>query len=216
VTEKPEKAPTDWEAIEKEYRLGQLTVREIARRHGIAPSSITRKAEKLGWARDLTEEVRAKTRAALLRNTDNATPPRNTPSREDVNVAVQTNVELVRQHRGYLGRGNRIVEKLLAELDSGTDSNAEIVALIEEETAEDKNGQRRARMLAAVSLPTRAAVARELSQTLKNLIPLERQAFNIDDKGSPPDGTPDNPISVVPGMTTQQAAEAYARLRGRS
>ena len=56
----------DWEAIERDYRIGQLSVREIARRHEVEASTITRKAKKETWARDYSEEVKAKTRAGLV------------------------------------------------------------------------------------------------------------------------------------------------------
>lgn len=42
----------DWEKIEKLYRLGQLSVREIAKQCETQASSITRRAERDGWTRD--------------------------------------------------------------------------------------------------------------------------------------------------------------------
>jgi len=42
-------------------------------------------------------------------------------------------------------------------------------------------------MLAAVALPSRAGVAATLAGALKTLIPLEREAFNLDDKGKDDD-----------------------------
>ncbi|MNG38877.1 hypothetical protein D3C84_1267350 [compost metagenome] len=39
-------------------------------------------------------------------------------------------------------------------------------------------------MLKAVSLPLHAGVIRDLSTALKNLIPLERQAYNLDEVSS--------------------------------
>ena len=43
------KAPTDWEAIEREYRAGQLSVREIARQHDVSAPAIVKRAKRLGW-----------------------------------------------------------------------------------------------------------------------------------------------------------------------
>lgn len=37
-------------------------------------------------------------------------------------------------------------------------------------------------MLKAISLPSHAGVLRDLSTALKNLVPLERQAYNIKDE----------------------------------
>ena len=204
------RAAVDWAVIEKDYRLGQLTVREIARRHDIAPSSITRRAEKDGWTRDLTDEIRAKTRAALLRNTPNATPERNTPSREDVAVAVMTNVELVREHRTDIKINRAAATKLLQDLHDAIDNRAEIEEAIEEDTeapegveetktAESIRLKKRARMLAAVALPSHADVANKLAATLKTLIPLERQAFNLQDGAGDDEKTPGAPTQVELG-----------------
>lgn len=173
------RAEIDWEAIERDYRLGQLTVREIARRNGIAASSITRRAARDGWVRDLTDEVRRRTRAELLRNAPSATPERNTPTREDVDVAVKTNVQLVREHRSDIGANRSAVTKLIKELHDTITHIDDIEDDIIEATADDKDTKRRARMLAAVALPSRANVAHTLAGALKTLIPLERQAFNL-------------------------------------
>lgn len=57
--------PLDWEAIEKEFRAGQLSVMEIGRQHGCSHAAINKRAKKHGWTRDLTEEVRKATRAKV-------------------------------------------------------------------------------------------------------------------------------------------------------
>lgn len=200
----------DWEAIEREYRLGQLTVREIARQHSVSHTSVTRRAEKYGWARDYSDEIRAKTQAALLRTSESAPPERTTPTREDLAVAVETRVSLVLTHQSSIARLRAIAEKLANQLSADSDDIKEIEEAIEEETAGDKSGERRARMLKAVSLGSRAGIARELSQVLKNLIPLERQAFNLDDK-APAD--PDTPTSgTVVHKLDPASAELLKRL----
>lgn len=139
----------DWEAIEREYRLGQLTVREIARQHSVSHTSVTRRAEKYGWARDYSDEIRAKTQAALLRTSESAPPERTTPTREDLAVAVETRVSLVLTHQSSIARLRAIAEKLANQLSADSDDIKEIEEAIEEETAGDKSGERRARMLKA-------------------------------------------------------------------
>lgn len=169
----------DWEAIEREYRAGQLSVSEIGRQHGVSHTAINKRAKKEAWKRDLTKRVRQEVSSRLV--SDEVSEAN---AQEAVETAAARGVELVRQHRGLLSRSNRIVQKLLDELESGTDNADEIEEEIEAETIGDRNPQRRNAMLRAVSLPSRAATARELSQTLKNVIPLERQAFNLDDGAS--------------------------------
>jgi hypothetical protein len=56
----------DWRPIEDDYRVGQLSVRMLSTKYGVAPSSITRRAKSRGWSRgDLRRFVRELTRAKL-------------------------------------------------------------------------------------------------------------------------------------------------------
>lgn len=55
----------DWEAVERLYVAGQLTIRQIADQCGIAPYTLTAKAKKLGWVRDLSDAISARTKAKI-------------------------------------------------------------------------------------------------------------------------------------------------------
>lgn len=175
----PKQAKPDWEAIEREYRAGQLSVAEIGRQHGISHTAINKRAKRDGWTRDLASKVRREVSARLV-----SEEVSNANAKEAVETAAARGVELVRQHRRSLGRAQTIIEKLLFELERGTDNIEEIEEDIETETALDRDGKRRDRMLKAVSLPSRATTAAALSQTIKNIIPLERQAFSLDEAGA--------------------------------
>lgn len=56
----------DWELIEKEFRLGQSTLRQLAAAHKVQPSAISRKANKEQWVQDKRAEVKALSEAQLL------------------------------------------------------------------------------------------------------------------------------------------------------
>jgi len=193
---------TDWEAIEREFRAGQLSVREIGRQHGVSHVAINKKAKVEGWARDLAKQVRREVTNRLV-----TTEVTSANAEEAVDTAAARGVELVRQHRKSLGRAQVIIEKLLGELERGTDNLEDIEEAIEEETAGDKNTKRRNMMLKAVSLPQRAQTAAALSVTLKNVIPLERQAFNLDEKG---DADPSDAPQVIEIVAADFEAEGEA------
>lgn len=206
----PEKPATDWEAVEREYRAGQLSVAQIGREHGISHPAIFKRAKKHGWTRDLSAKVRQEVTARLV--TDEVTAetkadPRKT--KEAIEIAAKRGVEVVRQHRSAIDRLRKIADKLANQLDADTDDIKEIEEAIEEETAGDKNGDRRARMMKAVSLSTRAGVAQQLSATLKNLVALERQAFNLDDK------SPSDPDAPTGGTVVHKLDPASAELLKR-
>lgn len=205
---------TDWESIEREYRAGQISIRAIASAHAISEGAI-RKAAKAGqWQRSLVEKVRAAVRDTLVRGdgTQDGTQSHNADA-EIIDTAAARGVELVRQHRRSLGRAQTIIEKLLAELERHTDNIDGIEEAVEDETADDKNGKRKAMMLRAVSLPQRAQTAAALSVTIKNIIPLERQAFNLDERGDEPTersivDLSDEALAAIAGSGGGGAAEA--------
>jgi transposase-like protein len=180
---------TDWEKIEKLYQLGQLSVREIGRQHGVSASTITRRAEKKGLARDCTDEVRRQTQAALI-----SSPEHHTPSPEDIAVAAHTNAEIIRSHRADIARSRSIVVRLFDELAEQTQGNENLIQASAQLVAAGAIDDRQASSIArAVSLPSRSAVVRDLSSALKNLIPLERQAYNLDEAKP----TDDDPITQI-------------------
>ena len=64
--EMTERKSVDWEAIEREYRAGQLTVVEIGRQHGLSHTAINKRAKRDGWTRNLANRVRKEVSARLV------------------------------------------------------------------------------------------------------------------------------------------------------
>lgn len=60
----------DWESIEKHYRAGKLSIREIGRRCGCDEKQIRRRARAEGWVRDLSEKINEAVRNKVVRITD--------------------------------------------------------------------------------------------------------------------------------------------------
>jgi transposase-like protein len=153
----------DWEAIERDYRLGQLSVREISRRHEIEASTITRRAKKEAWARDFSEEVKARTRAGLVeiakQQAQQHATDSNTALRDSVDIAVETNLKVLREHQiGIRGNAERLA-RLTEKFDTLAESAADLMDM------------------------TKAASSFEsLVRAQKTLVGLEREALNIDSK----------------------------------
>ena len=103
----------DWEAIEREYRLGQKSLRVLSGEFGPDISVISRRAKKEGWIQDKTEEIRARTRAALATQQES-----NAALRIAVDVAVSANIEVIQRHRKIVSRTLDLAERLLDEADS--------------------------------------------------------------------------------------------------
>ncbi|MFP5513410.1 MAG: hypothetical protein ACLGJC_10050 [Alphaproteobacteria bacterium] len=180
-----ERKQIDWEAIEREYRAGQLSVSEIGRQQGVSHTAINKKAKAQGWTRNLTEKVRQEVSARLVSDGVSADNVRQT-----VELAAARGVEVVRSHRQDISSARSLVRLLMGQLVEAATSRDQIEDAIHAETSDDDNAQRRNQMLRAVSLSSHAGVAKDLSAALKNLIPLERQAFNLDADEEPDDDKP--------------------------
>jgi ParB-like chromosome segregation protein Spo0J len=57
----------DWDAVEREYRAGIKTHREIAVQFNVSHTAIQKKAEKFGWTRNLTAKIKAKAEDKVAR-----------------------------------------------------------------------------------------------------------------------------------------------------
>src|SRR5580765_8406186 len=62
------RGPEFWHAVESDYRMATLTVREIAKKHGVSETSINKKAKTLGWKRDLKKRVRSEEHTSELQS----------------------------------------------------------------------------------------------------------------------------------------------------
>lgn len=195
----------DWEAIERKYRAGLLSVREIAKQHDITHGAIQKRAKVCGWQRDLTAKVQQAVAAQLVATsvaTDTAVA--RLTERQIVDESAAQIVALVREHRQDIKSQRSLMSKLLEQLDMTAEDRDEIERTIVSETsdADDPDASkadaarawnRRTQMLKAISLPQNAATLKDLSTVLKTVIALEREAFNV---SSVPDKTPEDDASV--------------------
>ena len=106
-----ERRQIDWEAIEREYRAGQLSVSEIGRQQGLSHTAINKKAKAQGWTRNLTEKVRQEVSARLVSDGVSADNVRQT-----VELAAARGVEVVRSHRQDISSARSLVRLLMGQL----------------------------------------------------------------------------------------------------
>lgn len=181
----------DWERVEQLYRAGVLSLREIATAcPGANHMAIARRAKKLGWTQDLAAKIKAKAEDLVTRQlvTESVTADRAVTDRTVIDVNAQAIVSVRLGHRTDISRSRRIANKLLDELESLTDEHGTIKELIQHLKEGDyEDGDAMADMLSLTgkiaALPSRSKTLKELSETLKTLILLERQAYSLDDAG---------------------------------
>lgn len=180
------KKTTDWERIERDFRSGVRSVKEIARQNGISDTAIRKRAKRDGWTRDLTRDVRAATQSKLVR--DEVRGHNAKTDAEIVEAAAAESASVVRSHRKDIREGRDVATLLMRELQSNT-VDAPTLAQLIDQAADDEDwpAQRRSAIERAVSLPQRTACLRDLSQAMHKLQALERQAYNIDGRATDKD-----------------------------
>lgn len=189
----------DWEAIETDYRISQLSIRQIATKHGTEASSITRKAKKHSWVRDLSAAVRvatkAKVRAAVIEETQRNATECTQHVFSEVDKAANANTAVIVGHQRRAGRLSGLFEKIATELEFVTDAPAEIKTLIVSLAEVDPEAAAKIQQLA--SLTSRNNNLKTLSETLDRLTKIERMAYGLDEKENTPAATIDELIKAI-------------------
>lgn len=181
-----EKKPIDWERIEYDYRAGILSVREISEARGVSHTAVNKKAKQLGWERDLKAKIKAKADALVSKAevSKEVSSRRVATEKETVDSNAKLLADVRMGHRKDISRFRGLANKMLDELEGVTDGQAEIKELIKtlkDGELEDGEAMSTTLELAArvSSLPSRSKVMKEISDTLKTLINLERDAYDI-------------------------------------
>lgn len=181
-----EKKPIDWERIEYDYRAGILSVREISEARGVSHTAVNKKAKQLGWERDLKAKIKAKADALVSKAevSKEVSSRRVATEKETVDSNAKLLADVRMGHRKDISRFRNLANKMLDELEGVTDGQAEIKELIKtlkDGDLEDGEAMSTTLELAArvSSLPSRSKVMKEISDTLKTLINLERDAYDI-------------------------------------
>ena len=202
TTHKP--AP-DWEKIEADYRAGIKTLRQIAGEHGVTHGAINKRAKRDGWSRDLTAKIVAKAND-LVSKSAVSTPvstERRISEREVVDANAQAIVSVRLAHRKDIQRSRSITMRLLEELElqSGRENAEQLEQLGELMRREDDRGQDKLNDLyqKIISLPGRAKTMKDLGESLRVLVTLERQAFGLDDKDQKPQDSLTTLLQTIAG-----------------
>ncbi|WP_346729204.1 hypothetical protein [Enterobacter bugandensis] len=190
-------ATPDWEAIESAYRAGVLSLREIASQHGISEGAIRKRAKRDDWSRDISAKV--KERADDLVRKAEVRKQVRAESALSERVLIESTAEAIAnvrmEHRGDIRRARELANLLFEELSVDcTDIEmmkklGELMFDPDEKTGRDKLNEIYQK---TISLPSRVKSMKDLSDTLKTLIGLEREAYSIKE---------DEPSSVNKGTS---------------
>ncbi|HHJ4382296.1 TPA: hypothetical protein ACQJIZ_001880 [Citrobacter freundii] len=203
----------DWEAIESAYRAGVLSVRELAGKYGISHQAISKRAKKDGWERDLKAKVQAKADALVAkREVARQVATESTISERQLIEATAEVIATVRmEHRGDIRRARELTNTLFDELAGKCGDVAALEQLGELMRREDDKGMDKLNDLyhKIISLPSRVKSMKDLSDSLKTLIGLEREAYSIENKAETKEVT--HNVMLVPTSDNVDDWEAAHR-----
>ncbi|MBO9679552.1 MAG: hypothetical protein J7556_15020 [Acidovorax sp.] len=173
----------DWEAVERDFRTGHFTLRELEGKHGVSYAQISRRSSKEGWTKDLREVIKQATDAALLRE---SVTDAQKDATETVLVAAELNKRVILGHRRDLSDTRDVAASLLQELSQGAllEEEKELLAQILAGAGAEPADEARARATVskALSVNARIASVKQLADAFDKLQVAERRAFGLDEK----------------------------------
>lgn len=197
----------DWVSIEKEYRAGIRSVRDIAAQFGITHGAINKRAKRDDWTRDLSAKIKAKAQELVSKATVSKEVSKERLDTEKSIVAVNARVQadITLSHRTDIQQHRLLRDKLLNECIVITD-NAESLENIAEILDEGDADRMQQAVRKAISLPSRVDSFKKLVESTKTLVGLEREAFGISDNANGEASKP--PVDQLSSMTPSDAYKA--------
>ena len=180
----------DWELIERDYRAGIKTLRQIGDEHGVSHTAIQKRAKKEDWSRDLTQKVQQKAQDLVAKR-----EVANSVAREQKVSDVETvraygeivaNIDLSQREDVKAAMAN--ARGLLMELvQLARPEFREMLEAIAEEF--DQSTDRRVDKANElyryiISLAGRLKMAKELAAVHGVYVPLQRKIYRLDDDDS--------------------------------
>lgn len=191
----PAKRRTDWDAVERDYRTGEFTLRELETKHGPNNATISRKAAKHGWTQDLSAAIKQATNAKLIESivtTECSKAQQNAAT--TVLVVAEINSQVILGHRTGLKRITNIQQMLLNQIEQAASNLPELGEVIEMIRKPDENGTDKVndQMRKAMSRSSLVDDLKKLAEVDERVRKGEREAFNLN-----AEQTPDSEISSL-------------------
>ena len=203
----PRLTESDWTLVEKDYRAGLLSDRQIGEKYGVSHGSVQQQAKKRGWSRNLIGRSIAKAEEKLAREelaTKLASETRVASEKELVDSTSDALVEVMRGHRSDASRLRRVVTALLEKVEAIVKESELFEQIGDLCAAPDEKGIDKINDLyrKVIELPAQTDTTKKLAETMKILIELERKIFKID--------VGDDPIEAAARGAAQGAAQGIS------
>lgn len=201
----------DWESVEREYRAGIRSLRDIGVEFGCSHVAIKKRADKEEWPRDLAAKIEASAQAKVSKAvvTKTITTETLATERAIVEANAQVIADAVINQRRDVSRARSIVQKLFGEMDATIDGMEELRQLAELMASPDEKGVDKLNELynKVISLPSRVDSTKKLAESLRVLVELERKVLRIKD-----DSSIEDVAKKFGDGVALSAMEAYSRM----
>jgi hypothetical protein len=210
-----EKRVIDWEAIEPDWRAGIKSKLQLSEEFGVSRAAMDKHFAKNGIERDLTKKIQAKADALVTQDavTREVTPATKIAEKEIVEANAELQARVRREQRKDIQRSRTLVMSLLGELEHQTEHKELYDQLGELMFDPDEKGVDKLNEIyrKAMSLQGRTGTIKSLSDSLKTLVALEREAFGIDG-GKEDEGAGKRPLKAD---VTVSPSDAYMKMLGK-
>ena len=206
-----ERKQVDWGSVERDYSAGLLSLREIGDKHGVTEGAIRKRAKKEEWIRDLTAKIAKKSddlvRKEMVRS--EVRSEKIISEKEIIEVNAQAIVNIKLAHRGDIRKSKNIVNALFDELELTTDNRELFEQLGELLRQESESGQDKLNDIykKCISMPQRIDGVKKLTDALKTMIGLEREAYDITAAPTATDNAMSSFVKSLQGSSVQVVAQ---------
>ena len=197
----------DWDAIERDYRTGKFTKRELGERFGISHTAINKRANQYCWTQDLSDAIQKATQAKLAlqaraaeRDKQSADAVSTVVSAavskngfqkdvETIDLASDVNTIVILGHRKGLTEITQVRNLLLNHVAEAAANLEDLADIIEMVRRPDDNGIDRANDALKKMLGRSALIddLKKLAEVDEKVRKGEREAFGIgSDSEKPP------------------------------
>lgn len=174
MAKKVERRRFDVEKIERLYKAGQLSIREIAAHVGCSHTYIQKLASKHKWKRNLSHRIQKEIENKLVSRVANSGN-----DAETIDAAADLGVAIIESHRVDIKRLRALETKLIKAV---TDSPTKLYLAQYQGQIVEKE--------VALTATERAQAANNLANVQEKRIRLERQAFGLNAEAEDTEGMP--------------------------
>lgn len=179
---KTRRTGTDWDAVERDYRTGKFTLRELGVKHNVSHQAIQAKAKKLEWTQDLADQIRQATNAKLVANlVDNEIAKSGQAVANTVLAAAEINTQVILAHRHGLREITDVRRVLLKQVAEAAANMPDLAEVIEMVRNPDDNGIDRANDALRKAMGRSSLIddLKKLAEVDEKVRKGEREAFGI-------------------------------------